>query len=368
MSTLIACWKGSTRRRLLKALAGAAACLASLVWLALNPSVAVRVLEWGMSWKRSNRHAATVAHSAGSGTMSRLSESESRTASSDAERSQGVEASGVLQPAIAASIGATQVTNRGADGVRQYPAAGNVDDHTVELLQRVCNLLKSGRERFGHIPAYSATFTKRERIGSEITDLTTLDLKVRHQPLAVYLKSLDGRSAGRELLYVDGENDGNMLVRLGGVRGRLIPAFRLDTGGELAMNESRYPINKAGILGLTECMIAHREQELQNQVYARTRQEPDADCDGRPCAVYLFEFDDRERSPDYRKSIQYLDRQWNVPLHVENYGWPEPGQRLEGAALDEATLIEYYKYSNIVTKGLSDDDFSPSNPEYRFKR
>jgi hypothetical protein len=174
---------------------------------------------------------------------------------------------------------------------------------------------------------------------------------------------------GKEVLYADGENDGSMLVRLGGVKGRLIPTLKLDATGSLAANAARYPVTKAGILGLADSLIAHREMELRTQVYARARQEPDALCDGRPCAVYVFEFDDKERSRDYRKSVQYLDRRWNVPLQVENYGWPEPGQHMEGAALDEATLIEYYKYSNIVVDGhLNDDDFSPSNPEYRFRR
>jgi uncharacterized protein DUF1571 len=274
----------------------------------------------------------------------------------------------MLHPAIAASIGATRIAGRAADTSHTTPGARDVDEQNLELLQRVGNLLKSGRERFGQIRSYSATFTKRERIGTYVTDLTTMEIKVRHQPFAVYLKWLEGPGAGREVLYPDGANDGSMLVRMGGLKGRLIPAFKIDAGGALAMNEARYPIAKAGILGLGESLIAHREQELQNQVYARARQEANADVDGRRCAVYVFEFDDQDRAPDYRKSIQYLDREWNVPLHVENYGWPEPGQHLVGAALDEATLIEYYKYSNIVTNSLTDDDFSPSNAEYRFRR
>jgi hypothetical protein len=368
MSTLIAYWKGSTRRRLLKGAAGLSACLLPMLWLAFNPTAAVRALEWGLARKRSNRHetAATEPQSSGT-TASSSSGPAPRSASGADQRSQAPKTSGVLQPAIAASIGAPRLGSRVADTNEQTPAIANSDEHNVELLQRVCNLLKSGRERFGQIPAYSATFSKRERVGAEVTDLTTLQLRVRHQPFAVYLKSLEGADVGREVLYPDGD-DGSLLVRLGGLKGRFIPAFKLDASGALAMNHSRYPIAKAGILGLAESLIAHREMELQTRVYARARQEPDADVDGRRCAVYRFEFDDREHSPDYRKSFQYLDREWNVPLRVENYGWPEPGQHLEGAALDEATLIEYYKYSEIVTNGLSDDDFSPSNPEYRFRR
>jgi hypothetical protein len=360
MATLIAYWRGSTRRRLLKGLAGLAACLAPLVWLALNPSAAVRMIEWGLSRRRLNPHATTAADPQRFETTASASDPTRRLAPTGSERSQ-TRSSNVLLPAIAASIGAPRLGGRSADG--------KADEHNLELLRRVCDLLKSGRDRFVQIPAYSATFTKRERIGSDLTELTTLELKVRHQPFAIYLKWLEGQGVGKEVLYNERENDGNLLVRLGGVKGRLIPAFKVDAGGVLAMAESRHPITKAGILGLTESLIAHREMELQTHVYARTRQEADGFCDGRRCAVYVFEFDDKERAPEYRKSIQYLDREWHVPLRVENYAWPEPDQHLEGAALDEATLIEYYKYSNVVVDGrLTEDDFSPSNPEYRFRR
>jgi hypothetical protein len=376
MPTLIAYWKGSTRRRVLKGLAGLVACLAPVLYLALNPSAAVRLLEWGLSRKRSNREMTTATEPKHSRLPVSPVDSPDSTPSvkPSTAGSPKSPASSLLLPSIAASIGVPRVANRYADASQSIVQASglaqhSVDHQSVELLQRICALLKSGRQQFGQFPAYSATFTKRERIGADLAELTTLELKVRHQPFAVYLKWLEGRGVGKEVLYHEGENDGSMLVRLGGVKGRLIPAFKLDPSGPLAMGESRYPITKAGILGLTESLIAHREQELQNQIYARTRQEADGYCDGRRCAVFVFEFDDKERSPEYRKSIQYLDRQWNVPLLVENYAWPEPGQRAEGAALDESTLIEYYKYSNIVVdRGLTDDDFSPSNPEYRFRR
>jgi Protein of unknown function (DUF1571) len=370
MSTLIAYWKGSTRRRLLQGLAGIAACLAPLVWLAFNPSAAVRVIEWGLSRKRSNRHTTTAAEPQRSAGTVTTSGSPPATVASKTPQPQAPGSSALLQSAIAASIGMPRLAQPTSKaGLATANGALAADGQNIELLQRVCNLLKSGRERFGQFHAYSATFFKRERIGAELSEPTTLELKVRHQPFAVYLKWLEGHGVGKEVLYLEGENDGSMLVRLGGVKGRLIPTFRLDTAGALAMNESRYPVTKAGILGLADSLIAHREQELQSQVYAHARQEPDADVDGRRCAVYIFDFDDRERSPDYRKSVQFLDRQWNVPLRVENYGWPEPGQHPEGAALDESTLIEYYKYSNVVVDGrLTDDDFSPSNPEYRFRR
>ncbi len=355
----------------MKALAGLAVCLIPLACLVLNPTAAIGVIDWALSRRHAkhqpNTQSTATTETARLETTVQPSQSAPPVPTSTPQPSPANGTSALLNSAIAASIQATRLPGAPANPTSQKPATANSDEHNVELLRRVCSLLKSGQERFGRISGYSATFIKRERIGDEVTELTTMQLKVRHQPFAVYLKWVDGPGLGREILYPDGATDGSMLVRMGGFKGRLIPAFRIDASGAIAMNQSRYPVAKAGILGLAESLINHREQELQNQVYARARQEADADVDGRRCAVYLFEFGNRERSPDYRKSIQYLDLQWNVPLHVENYGWPEPGQHLEGTALDEATLIEYYKYSDIVTNSLSDDDFSPSNPEYRFR-
>ena len=71
--------------------------------------------------------------------------------------------------------------------------------------------------------------------------------------------------------------------------------------------------------------------------------------------------------PLYRKSIQCIDREWNVAIEVENYTWPD--RPLSVAALDEATRIEYYKYSEIVADAqLTDKDFDLANAEYRFHR
>jgi hypothetical protein len=179
MATLIAYWKGSTGRRLLKAFVGVVACLLPVVWLGLNPTVAVRILEWGLSSLRSNRHQSTAVAAENAPPESNPSSaSASQTApvqTASVERPQQPAAtSGVLPSAIAASIGATRIAGR--PDANTSPTTGNADDQNREILQRVCNLLKSGRERFGQIPAYCATFIKRERIGAEVTDLTSMDL------------------------------------------------------------------------------------------------------------------------------------------------------------------------------------------------
>ena len=107
-------------------------------------------------------------------------------------------------------------------------------------------LLERGQLRFADIPTYTATFHKRERIDGELQDLEVTRIKVRHEPFSVYMKWIVG-DKGQELLYVDGENDDKILVKLGGLKGRLLPAVKVDPYGSQAKSQSRHPI--------TDCLL-----------------------------------------------------------------------------------------------------------------
>jgi Protein of unknown function (DUF1571) len=229
--------------------------------------------------------------------------------------------------------------------------------------------LKSGRAQFSRLSGYTATMAKQERVGSDLLEEITYSIKVRQQPFSVYIKWQTGPEIGKEVLYVDGTNENQLLVHLGGIKGRILPALKIDPFGSLALAHSRYPITRLGISALADTLIERRELEMRENITVHVEQRPDAGVEGRRCAVYIFQDADPTQSPVYRKSVQYIDQEWNVPLRVANYTWPEPGKHLEAAALDEATLIEYYMYSEVVIDAhLTDVDFDRANEEYHFHR
>ena len=88
-----------------------------------------------------------------------------------------------------------------------------------QILKEHFARLKSGRERFSRLPGYTATLAKQERIGSDLLEEITFGIKVRHQPFSVYMKWQSGDEVGKEVLYVDGTNEDQLLVRLGGIEG-----------------------------------------------------------------------------------------------------------------------------------------------------
>lgn len=230
----------------------------------------------------------------------------------------------------------------------------------VELLEKGIAFLKA-------TPDYTAQFTKRELVNGVMLDEQTMSVKVRHQPFSIYMKWVD-YDVGREVLYIDGVNDGKMLVHPGGWKARL-PALLIAPDSSLAMAEARYPVTRAGLLGLANTVIGYNRDDLKTNNYTLCQQLDDQPVGERICHSFLLVYRDRKGSPEYRKSITLIDKEWNIPLFIKNYGWPNEDGGLAEAELDEATLLEHYSYAEVKFRSsLAALDFDDTNADYRFKR
>lgn len=235
-------------------------------------------------------------------------------------------------------------------------------------LQKKITMLEKGIAFLKSTPDYTATFTKQEVVNGELLDLQTMDIKVRHEPFSIYLKWQDF-DAGREVMYVDGLNDGKMLVKSGtGIKSRL-PAILLAPDSSLALQEARYPVTRAGLLGLATTIVGFNSKDLESKNYSSCKQMEDQPVGDRMCACFVLEYRNREVSPEYRKSITLIDKEWGVPLYIKNFGWAQEDMQLADAELDEATLTEHYTYAEVKFRSsLSALDFDHTNEDYRFQR
>lgn len=239
---------------------------------------------------------------------------------------------------------------------------------TDDPLQLEIALLEQGLERIKQVPDYTAQFFKQERIGGSLSEEQVMLLKIRHAPFSIYLKWLVG-DTGREVLYVEGENDGQMIVHAGGWKARLIPALKLDPTGSLAMRESRHPVTEAGLKELAETVLEHRQLARAHNIALRSRLIEGQQFDGRGCYCFVVEFPSQAVSEVYRKSIVLIDKEYRLPVCIKNYTWPDADAPNDPAALDDATLIEFYSYSDVrFDRRLADIDFDKSNTEYTFRR
>lgn len=252
-------------------------------------------------------------------------------------------------------------------GSTHEPATGNVVRGRTALLMNLL-LLERGCRELEETSDYTAVFYKRERIGTVMGDEQVMRLKVRHKPFSVYAEWLVN-DKGRELIYVDGQNDGKMIVKAGGIKGRLLPPLKLDIDGPVAMKEARHPITHVGLLHLARKAVEYRRRDLDGKTGARCTMLDGRKVNDRSCYCFIIDYPDPKRSPLYRKSVMFIDEERLVPVWLKTWGWPDESAEIDPADLDDATLLEHYSYSDVrVNQQLADRDFDRSRLKRRVAR
>jgi hypothetical protein len=98
-------------------------------------------------------------------------------------------------------------------------------------------------------PSFVARLRRREVVHGEAKPLEVMVFKFRRQPLSVHLKWMTPDGPGREVLYVAGQHEGKVQVRLGAgdvplMRAGTVMAFHPEN--PLITRSSRHPISDAG--------------------------------------------------------------------------------------------------------------------------
>lgn len=233
--------------------------------------------------------------------------------------------------------------------------------------------LQMARDGLNHsinqINDYTATLVKRERVDGTVGEHDYMFVKVRNrkvangivtQPLSVYLTCLRPASVkGREVIYVEGQNDGNMIAHEGGFRGRFLPTMPLSPTGMMAMRGQRYPITEIGIENLIAKLIERGETAKRfNDVTCNFRK--NAKVRDRVCTVLEVNQPTRHPELEFHQAQVFIDDELTLPILYVAYDWPT-------AAGASPELIEEYNYIDLkLNVGLTDADFDPRNPQYAF--
>jgi hypothetical protein len=258
-----------------------------------------------------------------------------------------------------------------ADGAEPTTAAtpspappGVLMDHG-DMLKFSLLLMQDGARYIENVAAYSAVFHKQERIQGDLGDVQTIEMKVRHQPVfSIYMKWKNG-DAGRQLLYNEEYPDKKMVVKLGGFKGRLLPAIKLEPSSPEAMTQARYPVTEAGVHGMLKQLIHCRQHDIKSGQGVRCIRLPNTVSDERECYCFVYEYESPAFNATYRKSLLLLDARNHFPLRVINHTWTNE-EGLTAAELDAQTLIEDYSFTRVdFGRELVVEDFSRDNPAYR---
>ncbi len=219
---------------------------------------------------------------------------------------------------------------------------------------------------------YTATLVKRERVNGQLGEYEYIQLKVRNRrvvegqlvtPFSVYMNFLRPASArGREVLYVEGQNNGKLVAREGGGMGRFLPAVWLHPTGMIAMRNQLYPITDVGIENLVQKLIERGEEEKRSaSSTCQVSFHENATINGRRCTLLQLRHKQPGPGVEFHLAQIFIDDELNLPIRYVAFGFPErPGET--------PPVLEEYTYLNLeLNVGLTDRDFDYTNPDYGFR-
>lgn len=250
---------------------------------------------------------------------------------------------------------ATGVVFAGAVAFSSLASAADDSKSAEHPLANAIRYAQSCLKKVEALPGYEASFTKREVVGRSLIS-QKMKLKIRHDPFSVYL-FFENPNNGREVIFVDGRNNGNLLAHDVGLKG-LIGTLELSPTGNQAMSENRHPITKAGISNLVTALIAQWELESK---YGETdvKYFKDAKLADMTCRVVESSHPRPRNQFKFHKTRLWVDEETGFPVRVQQYGFPVAGGK--------PPLIEDYTFMDIRTRtDFADRDFDPANPKYNF--
>lgn len=175
------------------------------------------------------------------------------------------------------------------------------------------------------------------------------------KPLDIYMKWVGDTHKGRELLYRQGWNDGDMMVKPGPV----IPTLSLDPKGKLAMRGSRHGIELIDLSKVADIILDQTDRlEASATLSATYTEQGSQSVNGEPswCVQIDLPKDDDTQLYAYRVDMCLSDR---TGLLTRLRAWDQ--------ADGELRKVEDYEFRSInLAPNLSDLDFDAENPAYGF--
>jgi hypothetical protein len=229
----------------------------------------------------------------------------------------------------------------------------------LEKGHKLAPALKMAREAestFRKIEDYTATFHKDEVVGNRRIR-QEMKIKVSEDAFSVYLKFLKP-DAGREVIYVAGKNNGNLLTHGTGLEA-VVGTLELDPKGSLAMKDSRHPVTSIGMRKMVQKIMVQWEAELTISGI-KVSFFPNAKIGSLECRVVQTTHAKQQKGARFHMTRLYVAKKTGLPIRVEQFAFP----RRTGA---KPIMLEQYTYLDIKTNaGLKSIDFATSNPKYGY--
>jgi hypothetical protein len=218
-------------------------------------------------------------------------------------------------------------------------------------MEQAIALLSEARLHFKDVRDYECRLIKRECVNDALLPLSVMTMRVRNNPLSVYLRcESPNADKGLAVCYVEGRNQGMMRVHPAGMKG-ILGFWSIDPHDPRAFEKNRHCITEAGLGHLLESTASYWEMERRlNKTLVHFA---DDELGGRPCTRIETIHPDRNAGSFYGyRCVLWLDKATHFPIGAETYDWPRQGGPEGG------DLLESYRYLDLRWNiGLSDDAF-----------
>lgn len=212
-----------------------------------------------------------------------------------------------------------------------------VNDHIALLKLAIANFEMNVND-------YTGTLIKQERIDGKLSKKQVIDFKFKDKPYSLLMTWKKNPGPADKLLYVEGQNNGDMVVHPTGLMS-WIKSVRRDPAGKEALKSSLKPCYWFG---------SYRTMKKMLDIYesARTRGDlkinflDEMTVDRRPCLLMERITPDKKNYP-YGRLVWALDMEYLVPVYLMAFDW-------------RGNLHYEYTLENLsYNVGLSNDKFTP---------
>lgn len=240
-------------------------------------------------------------------------------------------------------------------GTDRTNAQSSVPEHplipAIQLIRQSYDVLRQ-------IGDYEATLIKQELVNGRMIS-QRIRIRLKEEPFSIYMR-FEEPHAGREILYVSGQNNNQLLAHETTGLSSLVGTVSLPLDSPQVLAENRHLITDVGMRRMLEMVIAQWELESQ---YGETDVKfyPHAKMGNAECEVIETSHPRPRKQFPFHMTRVFLEKQSRLPIRIENYAFPaQVGQ--------PAVLVEEYTYTNVKTNlGLTAADFDRRNEKYSFQ-
>jgi hypothetical protein len=197
------------------------------------------------------------------------------------------------------------------------------------------------------VQGYTATLHKQERIAGRLERREVIEVAFREKPFSVLLRWKEGARRAAAVLYVQGENRDQLLVRPAGIWS-VAGIVARDPHSEEAKQSGRYPLTEFGIkIGMQRTLASWEQAKKANALhveYLGIKKDPQTGA--RPCWVL-------QRT---RYAVPTEEGITESTFFFDKETWLQVGSLLKG---DEGKLIGAYFFRDLqINPAFPDDAFT----------